>query len=287
MTETDSKEQKTVQDSRLVTEITDIISEALSPERLKGVIAQEVEKAVSGAVTNAFSYGSDARKYLDKMISRTMLDSLKKGNFDAYLDSLDTVLQEVIDQTVLPENKTILENFKRLAVPDKNLGIGKVVKLSDMFYSWQDLVVADKIDTSKLTVCTDDAPSYSNVSVQCTIKPEHSYYDNDDRRITVSFVCTEDSDLNYTVTLYRLYNKCIHVKEDSGIDTSKLEYSGEYMILKGFDSTFDHVMALRHINEFDAYMFKVYNSSSTIVIDIEDGTEDEVEVNAHPEATWS
>ena len=94
--------------------IIDCINEKLSDGTVERLIEEKLEKGISDAISELFSYGGKAKKMLVGKFEETMVPVVEKHDFNQYLVKLDSVLTEIINNTSVADNEVILENFKQL-----------------------------------------------------------------------------------------------------------------------------------------------------------------------------
>lgn len=187
-----------------------------------------------------------------------MTPTIERVNLDEYTVKLDTVLTEIINSTNLIDNKEILGNFKSLMTePDKD-----VISLEDVFEKYKEYV-SKNLDTSDLEVYTDDEPRYQNVTAEVDVHIRDNIFGG--RFCDLVFKCEEDEKLT----------KVIHLYESK---------SNRFCIMR-FKSELD-INSLRSIDEFDIFMMRLDRAFCDIT-DIMEMYDDDVEVEAEPEASWN
>ena len=141
--------------------------------------------------------------------------------------------------------------------PDKD-----VISLKDVFEKYKEYV-SKNVDTSKLKICTGDGPSYQNVEVRVSVDIRNSMFGG--RFCDLVFKCVEDEKLTKKIHLY--------------------ESRSNRFRITGFKSELD-INSLRYVDEFDIFMMRLDRAFCDIT-DIMEMHDDDVEVEAEPEASWN
>lgn len=239
--------------------IKDVIAQKLEEGIIERLVAENLEKGVNKSLENLLGSYGDATKVIEQKIKDVMVEQLSSFDYSKYIVKLDFVLAEILRNTAL-DNKKILENFKNLMV---NSEFPKVVKVSDIFEEFK-RYVAKKVDTSELEVNCDDGPHYEPVTVTMEVEQYEERSWSSWKKAKVVFECEKDEKLNCEIYLskFKEYAWDLRVEIDSSIKS------------------------LRYLNDFQIYLLKLDQSGANIEID-SGCLDDEVEVEAEPEATFS
>ena len=241
-------------EERIVKAVTDKLNDGTVEE----LVSDAVTKALKSSIEEQFKWNGDAKKVIDEKVKEVMTPTIERVNLDEYTVKLDTVLTEIINSTNLIDNKEILGNFKSLMTePDKD-----VISLEDVFEKYKEYV-SKNLDTSDLEVYTDDEPRYQNVTAEVDVHIRDNIFGG--RICDLVFKCEEDEKLTKVIHLYQ----------------SK---SNRFCILR-FKSALD-INSLRSIDEFDIFMMRLDRAFCDIT-DIMEMYDDDVEVEAEPEASWN
>ena len=234
------------------------VADKLNDGTVEELVSNAVIKALKSSIEEQFGWNGDARKVIDEKVKEVMTPAIERVSLDDYAVKLDAVLTEIINSTNLVDNKEILENFKSLMTePDKD-----VISLKDVFEKYREYV-SKNVDTSKLKVCTDDEPSYQNVEVGVSVGIRNSVFGS--RFCDLVFKCEEDEKLTKEIHLY--------------------ESKSNRFRITGFKGELD-INSLRYVDEFDIFMMRLDRAFCDIT-DIMEMHDDEVEVEAEPQASWS
>lgn len=241
-------------EERIVKAVTDKLNDGTVEE----LVSDAVTKALKSSIEEQFKWNGDAKKVIDEKVKEVMTPTIERVNLDEYTVKLDTVLTEIINSTNLIDNKEILGNFKSLMTePDKD-----VISLEDVFEKYKEYV-SKNLDTSDLEVYTDDELRYQNVTAEVDVHIRDSIFGG--RFCDLVFKCEEDEKLT----------KVIHLYESK---------SNRFCIMR-FKSELD-INSLRSIDEFDIFMMRLDRAFCDIT-DIMEMYDDDVEVEAEPEASWN
>lgn len=241
-------------EERIVKAVTDKLNDGTVEE----LVSDAVTKALKSSIEEQFKWNGDAKKVIDEKVKEVMTPTIERVNLDEYTVKLDTVLTEIINSTNLIDNKEILGNFKSLMTePDKD-----VISLEDVFEKYKEYV-SNNLDTSDLEVYTDDELRYQNVTAEVDVHIRDNIFGG--RFCDLVFKCEEDEKLT----------KVIHLYESK---------SNRFCIMR-FKSELD-INSLRSIDEFDIFMMRLDRAFCDIT-DIMEMYDDDVEVEAEPEASWN
>lgn len=237
--------------------VTKAVSEKMNDGTVEKLVADAAEKALKESINDQFRWNGEAKKIIDEKVKAVMTEAIEKVNLNDYTVKLDTVLSEIINTTNLIDNKEILENFKNLMIePDKD-----VISLKDVFEKYREYV-GKNVNTSDLEVYTDDTPTYQNVSARLETKLTTSIFSR--RYCDLIFECEDDTELTKKIHLY--------------------ESESNKFRISGFKSELD-ISSLRSLDEFDIFIMRLDRAFCNIT-DIMDMYDDDIEVEAEPEADW-
>ncbi len=235
-------------------------NEKLNDGTVEKLVGQYIEKGVSDALSNVFSYGGEGKKLIEKKLSETMIPAIEKHDFNQYLTKLDTVLTEIVNSTSLADNKEILENFKGLMKEQEM----KEIKLSEIFRQYC-RHVEENVDTNDLEACCDDGePYYEHVTARLEVEHEEKgWFKSDYDNCIVRLICDEDEDLNCQLKLYKHKNK------------------DRWRLLNYGDSV--DISSLGWLSGFKVFLMTLYRAFTEIVLDVESDSDDDIEPEEKPE----
>lgn len=240
--------------------IVNAVNEKLNDGTVEKLVAQYMEKGVSDALGNVFSYSGEGRKLIEKKLNEVIVPAIERHDFNGYLTKLDAVLTEIINKTSLAENKEILENFKALMKEPEM----KEIKISEIFKKYCKHV-AENVDTDDLKAfCEDGHPYYEHVTANIDVKHEDKTCGNssfDD--CTVIFTCEEDENLNCQIKLFK------HTRDD------------KWSILGHYNSV--DISSLKGLTDFEIFLMTLNRAFVKIVLDEYSDYDDDIKPEAEPE----
>lgn len=240
--------------------IAETVNVKLNDGTVEKLVEQYIEKGVSDALKEVFSWNGEGKKLIEKKLNETIVPVIERHDFNQYLTKLDTVLTEIVNNTIIADNKKILENFKELMKEPET----KEVDLSDIFKRYCEHV-AKNVSTDDLETCYDDGiPYYEHVTAIMKVEHEDkgwfkSSFDN----CIVKFTCEEDEDLNCQIKFYKGTNE-------------------EKWSFRGYGDSID-VNSLRGISDFEVFLMTLKRGFVDIIMDQESACEDDIEPEEEPE----
>lgn len=242
--------------------IMNAVNEKLNDGTIEKLIKEYVEKGVAESLKEIFSWNGSGRELIDKKLSEIMVPVIEQHDFNQYLTKLDTTLTEIVNATVLADNRKILENFKDLMNEPET----KEIKLSDIFKRYRKHV-AENVDTYKLEACCEDSePYYEHVTAGMEVEREDKgWFKSSFDDCIVKFICEEDKDLNCQMKLYK--------KTDE-----------KNWRFRGYGDPVD-INSLRHLSDFEVFLMTLKRGFVDIIMDEESDYDDDIEPEEKPE--WS
>ena len=234
------------------------VTEKFNDGTVEELVSDAVTKALKSSIEEQFRWSGEAKKIIDEKVKEVMTPAIEIVNLDKYTVKLDAVLTEIINSTNLIDNKEILGNFKSLMTePDKD-----TISLKEVFEKYKEYV-SESVDTSELEVYTDDEPRYQNVTAEVTVDIRNNIFGG--RSCDLVFKCEEDEKLTKKLHLYELKSNrfsIVRFKSELGINS------------------------LRYVDKFDIFMMRLDRAFCDITDSME-MYDDDVEVEAEPEASWN
>lgn len=245
--------------------ITDCVNQKLNDGTVERLIEEKLEKGISDAISELFSYSGKAKKVLVGKFEETMIPVIEDHDFNQYLVKLDSILTEIVNNTSVADNEVILDNFKQLMKsPVEDFSI---VPISKIYDEWQNYV-SENIDTSKLEIDYDDNPSYCNATTNMEVERDERHWFSSTRDdYIVRFTCDEDEDMN------------CEFKLSGGYSDSRLRIDATTIPMD--------IHSLRTLSKFEIFVQQLMRSYSKIDLDITHSCGDDVEIKAEPEASFS
>ena len=244
--------------------IIDCVNEKLNDGTVERLIEEKLEKGISDAISEVFSYGGKAKKALVSKVEETMVPIIEKHDFNRYLVKLDSILTELVNNTSLADNAVILDNFKQLMKsPVDDFSIVPISRIYDEYQNY----VSGHIDTSKLEICTDDEPYYCDATTNMEIeKCERRWFSSDRDYYIVKFTCDEDEDMNCEFKLN--------------------SYSDEILRIDATTIPMD-IQSLSTLSNFEIFIQQLMRAWAKIHLDIMESYGDAVEIEAEPEMSFT
>lgn len=242
--------------------IADTVNKKLSDGTVEELVEKYIEKGVSDALDDLFRYGGDAKKLIEEKLKDVLVPVIERHDFNRYLVKLDSVLTEIVNSTVIADNKKILENFKEL-MKDRAM---EEIRLSDIFKRYCEHV-AKNVNTYDLEAfCDDGDPYYEYVSAEMEVEhKDKGWLSSDYDECIVKFICGNDKDLNCQVRLYKGEND-------------------EVWELRGCRDSID-INSLRGLSNFEVFLMTLMRGFVNIIMDEESAYDDEIEPEEKPEWT--
>lgn len=233
------------------------VTKKLNDGTVEELVSDALTKALKDSIEEQFRWRGEAKKVVDEKVKEVMVPVIERLDLSKYTVKLDAVLTEVINSTNLVDNKEILGNFKDLMTePDKD-----VISLKEVFEKYKEYV-SKNVDTSDLEVYTDDGPTYQNVSAR--LETELTTSISGRRYCDLIFECEDDAKLTKKIHLYESESNGFHIVR--------------------FKRELD-INSLRRMDKFDIFMMRLDRAFCNIT-DIMDMYDDDIEVEAEPEASW-
>lgn len=242
--------------------IANVVNEKLNDGTVEKLLEQYIEKGISDALKEVFSWSGEGKKLIEKKLNETIVPVIERHDFNQYLTKLDSVLTEIVNATILADNKKILENFKKLMKEPET----KEIKLSEIFKRYCEHV-AENVDTDNLKArCDDGEPYYEHVTASMEVEYEDKgWFKSSFDDCIVKFTCEEDEGLNCQVKLYK------------GTDEKNWSF-------RGYGDSID-INSLRGLSNFEVFLMTLKRGFVDIIMDEESDCDDDIEPEEKPE--WS
>ncbi len=242
--------------------IAETVNKKLNDGTVEKLVEQCIEKGISEALKEVFSWSGEGKKLIEEKLNETIVPVIERHDFNQYLIKLDSVLTEIINNTILADNKKMLENFKKLMKEPE----AKEVKLSDIFKRYCEHVAAN-VDTGELEACCDDGePYYEHVTASMEVEHEDKgWFKSSFDDCIVKFTCEEDEELNCQIKLYK--------------STDEKNWN-----FRGCGDSID-INSLRNLSNFEVFLMTLKRGFVDIIMDKESDCDDDIEPEEKPE--WS
>lgn len=242
--------------------IAETVNEKLNDGTVEKLVEQYIEKGVSDALKEVFSWSGEGKKLIEKKLNETIVPVIERHDFNQYLTKLDVVLTEIVNNTILADNKKILENFQELMKEPEM----REIKLSEIFKRYCGHVAVN-VNTSELEACCDDGePYYEHVTASMEVEHEDKgWFKSSFDDCIVKFTCEEDEQLNCQIKLYK------------GTDKKNWNF-------RGYGDSID-INSLRNLSDFEVFLMTLQRGFVDIIMDKESDCDDDIEPEEKPE--WS
>lgn len=240
-----------------------ITDEILSDGTVDQIIREKLTDGIEKTISSSFSYG-ELGKAVKERVEQILVPFIESYDMSAYIAKLDTVLTEIVNKTVLVDNKQMLENFQYLM---KEPQITEI-KLTDLFKEYKKFV-ARNMDTYDREVEWDDSPEYEAMTVYFEFEEDRERRWSSFKHATIDFTVDEENqqdELNRTIRL----SKWDGDRRDGWeirVDTNP------------------NLNSLRNLDEFELLLIKLQRANVRIIAD-KLSDEDYVYSDTKPELTY-
>lgn len=115
-----------------------ITDEILSDGTVDQIIREKVTDGIEKAIASSFNYGK-LEKAVKERVEQVLVPFIESYDMSGYIVKLDTLLTEMVNKSVLIDNKNLLENFKFMMEEPQETDI----KISDLFKEYKKFVAGD------------------------------------------------------------------------------------------------------------------------------------------------
>lgn len=282
---------KNKQDERDETPITNNVERRTAQEIIEsklndGVIEKAIDKQfdtmIENIVNDLFGKYGDVSRTIESKLKENMNSYIGTQDFSQYNTKLEHLLNQLVE-SLTKDQRDIINNTKQL------MGLPKVteIKATELFNKYAEHI-ASIIDTDKLEVNTDDIPSYENLTCRMMCDDVNHMSSLRDKKQLV-FTCEQDNNLSIAVTIHRWVRTnspwtIEHIKRisnDEPIAYAKQRH--DTCEITSLETPFSN---LRDLNDLEIYLLKLYYDQTAIILDELDIEDENIEVDAEPEARY-
>ena len=166
-----------------------ITDEILSDGTVDQIIREKVTGGIEKAIASSFSYGK-LEKAVKERVEQVLVPFIENYDMSAYIVKLDTVLTEIVNKSVLMDNKQMLENFQYLM---KEPQITEM-KLTDLFKEYKKFV-ARNMDTYGRKVEWDESPEYEAMTAFFEFEEDRERIWSSFKYATIDFTVEESKQM--------------------------------------------------------------------------------------------
>lgn len=244
-------------------DIKKITGEILSDGTVDQIIREKLTNGIENAISSSFNYG-ELGNAVKSRVEQILVPFIENYDMSAYITKLDTVLTEIVNKSVLMDNKQMLENFQYLM---KEPQITEI-KLTDLFKEYKKFV-AKNMDTYDREVEWDESPEYEAMTVFFELEEERERSWSSFKYATIDFTVDEEEQQEEL-------NRTIHLSKWDGDRKDGWEIRVD---------TNPNLNSLRNLDEFDLLLLKLQRADVRIIAD-ELSDEDYVYSDTKPEPTY-
>lgn len=244
-------------------DIKKITDEILSDGTVDKIIREKLTDGIEKAISSSFSYG-ELGNAVKERVEQVLVPFIENYDMSAYITKLDTVLTEIVNKSVLMDNKQMLENFQYLM---KEPQITEI-KLTDLFKEYKKFVARNMVTIGR-AVLLDESPEYEEMTVFFELEEDRERSWSSFKYATIDFTVDEEEqqkELNRTIRLVKW-----HGDRKDGWEIR--------------EDTNPNLNSLRNLNKFDLLLLKLQRADVRIIAD-ELSDEDYVYSDTKPEPTY-
>ena len=222
-----------------------ITNEVLQDGTVDQIIREKLSNGIENAISNSFNYG-ELGKAVKARIEQILVPFIENYDMSAYITKLDTVLTEIVNKSVLMDNKQMLKNFQYLM---KEPQITEI-KLTDLFKEYKKFV-ARNMDTYDRKVEWDESPEYEAMTVFFELEEDHERSWSSFKHATIDFTVDEEEQ-------QEKLNRTIRLSKWDGDRKDGWEIRVD---------TNPNLNSLRNLDEFDLLLLKLQRADVRIIAD--------------------
>lgn len=254
---------RTMSSKVLDEEIQRIAAEALGSEELETKFKEHVTSAFDDVFKDAFRWGK-IRDAVKNRLEEILVPYIENYDMSAYVVKLDAILAQLAKETVVADNRKILENFNHLV----GRPLSQRITLNELFHEYAKHVESHA-DTMYLEVDFEGEPTYESIHVEANVVEERtrrlSFGSTSFTTAMLHFTADGQEDLNFSVEL-------THWNRD------------DYWTIKA--PRHMNIDSLRSMSSFEVLMLSLDQTFAQLTFD-ESYEEDWVTPDKRPEPIWS
>lgn len=240
-------------------EVEKVVLDVVASGDMEGVLRDAVRSSIEDGIRRAFEYGP-CRDAIRGKINEVMVPYIEQSDFGRYTATVDSILQELIEESAVAEHRRVLDNFKAVM----SYPAGREVSLRELFDAYCGCV-AREVCTGDLEVVADDAaPRYSCVRAECAVERRSHGLSSCYETAEAVLRTAQDDGLTYVLRLSRW----------GGDEPWRVLYEPE-----------GGMPALADMSSFEAYLTALSRGRGRISGPLEDMEED-VSPLAEPSCSW-
>lgn len=240
-----------------------ITDEILSDGTVDQIIREKVTDGIEKAIASSFNYGK-LEKAVKERVEQVLVPFIESYDMSGYIVKLDTLLTEMVNKSVLTDNKNLLENFKFMMEEPQETDI----KISDLFKEYKKFVAGD-MEVEGREIVIEDNAEYEAMDVHFEFEEEGERSWSSFKYATIDFTVDDEEQQDEL-------NRTVRLSHWTGDRKAGWEIRTD---------TNPDIYSLRHMNKFDLLLAKLQRADARIIID-ETTDEDSVYSDTKPEPTY-
>lgn len=235
--------------------VMNVVTDYLASDKIEAV----VNEAMSKAVNELFSKYGGLGDVIQKTLKEQMTPVIEGHDYSEYTLKLEHVLTTVLKEQASGTNK-LLRNFDGVVKP-----YPKSITLSEIFEEYCKYV-SKNVETSDLEIDYDEEPRYEDVNCNATYtEQERRFLSVDDENGILEFDCEQDESLNFSINIF------------------KWSFKDNFSLRSDITS---HLREIKYLNDFEVFILGLDLNNVEIILDKTDISNDCVQVEARPEASF-
>lgn len=258
----------------------EIITSKLNDGAIEKAIDERFDKMIAGIVNELFGeYGDVSRKIKEKL-KETMNPYIEKYDFGQHTVKLEQFLNQLVTE-IMKESDSLARNLREM------MGTEPIIKItaSGLFEKYAKYL-RENIETDNLEIDYDDTPSYQRLTAEMECEDEKTVSRNLEKKI-LTFTCAEDEEQTLRVGIRRWTDSSLDSWRIDSIERVSADDSDAKRIFRNEkDLTLleTPMTQLRDLTEIEVFLMKLHFDDAEIVLDQTYIRNDEIEVEAEPEA---
>lgn len=258
----------------------EIISTKLKQGAIEKAIDERFDTLIAGVVKDLFGEYGDVSRIIKEKLKETMNPYVEKYDFGQHTVKLEHFLNQLVTE-MMKDPHALVKNLREMMGTEPI----KELRTSELFDKYTKYL-GENIETDDLEINYDDEPHYRDLTARMECEDgEHSSRTLEQK--VLMFTCDEDEDASLRVGIERWIDRSNKAWYIHSIERANESSPSVRQLLRGDNdlTLLETPMAyLRDLTEMEVYLLKLQYDRTEIVLDETDIHDDEVEVEAKPEA---
>lgn len=257
----------------------EIIVSKLNDGAIERAIDEQFDKMVNGIVDDLFgSYGDISRKIQSKL-KETMNPYIEQYDFSEHSVKLEHLLNQLVTEMTKEQN-TLTRNLRDM------MGTSPIteIKSSELFDKYAKYI-GEHIETDDRGINYDDEPSYDPLTAELITNDETSYASMEKK--TLLFTCEDDNEFDIQIGIQRwpdLSNQAWHIDRIERVNTTKPNMGRTILENEDLTTLKTPIANLRELSELEVFLLKLHYDRTEIILDETSIYDEDIEIEAKPEA---